>query len=117
MKILLASLVVSLGISVVCAAPEPAATSVRVTAPDFGPRVLIFDPSMPMSTIQSQLDAVIAKQESNQFGPERFAYFFKPGKYDLDVQVGFYMQVLGLGRSPDDVAITGAVRSLANWMR
>ena len=43
-------------------------------------------------------------------------YLFKPGKYDLDVQVGFYMQVLGLGQSPDDVAITGAVRSKARWM-
>ena len=32
------------------------------------------------------------------------------------MQVGFYTQVLGLGRSPDDVAITGAVRSKARWM-
>ena len=105
MKPLLASLVVSVAVSLASAAPE------------FGPHVLIFDPAMPMPAIQRQLDAVIAKQESNQFGPERVALFFKPGSYDLDVQVGFYTQVLGLGRSPDDVAITGAVRSLANWMR
>jgi hypothetical protein len=83
--------------------------------PDFGPNVLIFDPSMPMAMIQSQLDAVIGKQASNQFGTDRYAYFFKPGQYSLDVKLGFYMQVLGLGASPDDVQITGGVRSKADW--
>ncbi len=90
--------------------------SIAVAAgePDFGPNVLIFDPSMP--AIQKQIDAVFARQEKSQFGPNRYAYLFKPGSYKLDVQVGFYMQILGLGRSPDDVSITGAVRSKANWM-
>jgi CubicO group peptidase (beta-lactamase class C family) len=86
----------------------------RTAGPDFGPNVLVFDPAM--ATIQEQIDTVFAKQERNQFGSERYAYLFKPGTYNLDVQVGFYMHVLGLGRSPDDVAITGAVRSKANWM-
>ena len=69
-----------------------------------------------MTNIQSQLDAVFSRQERSQFGSNRYAYLFKPGKYDLDVQVGFYTQVLGLGKSPDDVAITGAVRCMARWM-
>src|SRR6266508_1985545 len=30
--------------------------------PDFGPNVLVFDASMPMATIQSQIDAVRDKQ-------------------------------------------------------
>src|SRR5262249_6307373 len=30
---------------------------------------------------------------------------FKPGTYDVDVPLGFFTQVLGLGRSPDDVSI------------
>jgi hypothetical protein len=83
--------------------------------PDFGPNVLIFDPSMPMGSIQSKIDEIYDVQASNHFGRERYAYLFKPGRYDLDVQVGFSMQVLGLGRSPDDVRITGAVRSKAGW--
>ncbi len=83
-------------------------------APDFGPNVLIFDPSMTNS--QSRLDALFRAQERSQFGSNRYACLFKPGKYDLDVQVGFYTQVLGLGKSPDDVAITGAVRCKARWM-
>jgi hypothetical protein len=31
--------------------------------------------------------------------------------------MGFYTEVAGLGKSPDDVAITGAVRVKAGWMR
>src|SRR5437879_649368 len=83
------------------------------SAPDFGPNVLVFDSSMTAASIQGQLDAVFGQQERNQFGTNRYALLFKPGKYNLDVQVGFYTQVIGLGKSPDDVAITGAVRSKA----
>jgi hypothetical protein len=85
-------------------------------APDFGPNVLIFDPSMSMSTIQNKLDSVYGDMDSAQFGTDRYAYFFMPGNYNLDVEVGFYTQVLGLGKSPDDVQITGAVRSKADWL-
>jgi hypothetical protein len=83
--------------------------------PDFGTNVLIFDPSM--TNIQSQIDAVFSRQERSQFGLRRYAYLFKPGEYHLDVQMGFYMQALGLGETPDGVVITGAVRSAARWMR
>jgi hypothetical protein len=83
--------------------------------PDFGPNVIILDPSTPDA--QKQIDAVYATQERGQFNDKRYAILFKPGHYDLDVKVGFYTQVSGLGRSPDDVAITGAVRSKADWMR
>ncbi len=87
-----------------------------VSPPDFGPNVLIFDPSQPMSAIQTRLNSVFEEQERNQFGTSRYAVLFKPGQYQLDVNVGFYTQVLGLGRSPDDVAITGGVHSDANWL-
>jgi hypothetical protein len=83
--------------------------------PDFGPSVLVFDPSMP--DIQQRIDAVFAKQERGEFASNRYAYLFKPGNYNLDVQIGFYMQAAGLGQSPDDVSITGAVRSKATWRR
>ncbi len=80
------------------------------TAPDFGTNVLIFDPTM--TNIQSQLDAVFALQKYNQFGPQRYALMFKPGSYNnLDINVGFYTEVLGLGRNPDDVTITGYMHS------
>jgi len=36
---------------------------------------------------------------------------FKPGAYTVDVQVGYYTTVAGLGLSPDDVTINGIVHS------
>src|SRR5579862_7188085 len=36
--------------------------------PDFGPNVLIFDPSMGDSAIQSKIDAIFGTQQTNQFG-------------------------------------------------
>jgi len=83
--------------------------------PDFGPNVFVFDPSM--ADVQKQVDKVFARQEKSQFGSDRYALLFKPGKYDLDMQVGFYTHVAGLGRSPDDVEIAGAVRTNAKWMK
>ncbi|MEC3977416.1 RICIN domain-containing protein [Amycolatopsis sp. H20-H5] len=84
-------------------------------APDLGPNVLTFDPSMSSSAIQGQLNNVFGSQETNQFGSNRYALLFKPGSYNVDVNVGFYTQVLGLGLSPDDVTINGAVHAEADW--
>ncbi|MBA4322129.1 MAG: hypothetical protein C0408_04865 [Odoribacter sp.] len=36
---------------------------------------------------------------------------FKPGTYKLDIRVGYYMHVMGLGNSPEDVVIVGSVSS------
>jgi hypothetical protein len=84
------------------------------TAPDFGPNVLIFDPSMPAASLQRQIDTVYAKQRRNEFGPERNAFLFLPGEYRVDVPIGFYTEVIGLGASPDDVHIVGNVHSDAS---
>jgi hypothetical protein len=54
---------------------------------DFGPNVKIFDPSMPRSQIQSQIqsqatvDAIAAQQVDNEMGTARCALLFKPGVY------------------------------------
>ena len=84
--------------------------------PDLGPNVSIFDPSMSASSIQSRLNTVFSQQERNQFGPERYALLFKPGSYSVDANVGFFTQVAGLGLSPDDVTINGAVHVDAKWL-
>ncbi|WP_200876329.1 RICIN domain-containing protein [Amycolatopsis rifamycinica] len=90
-------------------------TPANTSQPDFGPNVVIFDPSMPSSTIQSRLNSIFSQQERNQFGSQRYAVMFKPGTYANDVNVGFYTQVLGLGLSPDAVNINGAVHVEADW--
>lgn len=79
--------------------------------PDFGPNVLIFDPSMPAATMQQQIDKVYAIQQKNEFGSERTAFLFLPGEYSLDVPVGYYTEVIGLGASPDSVHIHGNVHA------
>lgn len=85
-------------------------------SPDFGPNVLIVDPSMAAADIQSRLDAIYARQEANQFGSDRNAILFKPGTYGARVNVGFYTQVYGLGISPDDVILSGGIHCDAKWM-
>ncbi|QES17649.1 coagulation factor 5/8 type domain-containing protein [Streptomyces venezuelae] len=82
---------------------------------DLGPNVVVLDPSMPSATVQSRLNTIFQRQETNQFGSERYAVLFKPGTYANDVNVGFYTQVLGLGQSPDAVTINGAVHVEADW--
>lgn len=84
-------------------------------APDLGPNVAVFDPSMSASAIQSKLNSIFQQQETNQFGTQRHAVLFKPGSYDADVNVGFYTQVAGLGLSPDAVNVNGAVHVEADW--
>jgi hypothetical protein len=82
-----------------------------------GPNVLVFDPGMGDAAIQAQVDAVFTTQQSNQFGTQRYALAFKPGTYNVDVNVGFYTHVLGLGASPDDVVINGHVTVDAQWLQ
>ena len=85
--------------------------------PDFGPNVLIFNSSMAAATMQDRIDKVYATQQNNQFGPARNALLFAPGDYKLDIPIGYYTQVLGLGASPDSVHITGNVHSDATLPR
>jgi hypothetical protein len=102
------------GLLAQCSSPAIAASP---TKPDFGPNVFVFSPSMPAAEIQAQIDKVYAIEEHAEFGPERYAFFFLPGDYKVDVPVGFYTEVIGLGDSPDSVHITGNVHSDASLPR
>jgi hypothetical protein len=82
--------------------------------PNFGPNVIVFDPSQPVSEIQAKVDAIAAEQVPAQFGTSRYALLFKPGTYGtaeqpLNFDVGYYTEVAGLGRNPTDVTINGAI--------
>ena len=84
--------------------------------PDFGPNVKIFDPSMSTSAVRAALDTIASRQVSNQFGTERDAVLFMPGTYGsaadpLNVQVGYYTEIAGLGGSPNDVSVNGTIDS------
>jgi hypothetical protein len=106
--------VVLASIVVTGCAPAAVAQRKRMTKPDLGPNVLIFAPTIPQADMQQQVDKIYAVEKRNEFGPERYAVLFMPGEYHLDVPLGFYTQVLGLGASPDAVHIVGNVHADAS---
>ena len=83
-------------------------------AQGLGPNVTVFDPSMPVSEIQAKVDAIHAQQVDDEMGTNRYALLFKPGVYGtaehpLQMKVGYYTEVAGLGASPADVTINGKI--------
>jgi hypothetical protein len=92
------------------AGASPAAAS----TPALGPNVTVFDPSMPVSQIQATVDALHAQQVDAEMGTNRYLLLFKPGVYGtasepLQMKVGYYTEVAGLGASPADVTINGKI--------
>ena len=60
------------------------------------------------------LDALADQQRDNEMGSSRHAVYFLPGDYGtaeapLQFEVGYYTEVAGLGASPDDVNVNGAI--------
>ena len=98
-------LAASLGAPAASAAPK---------APDLGASTYVFDPSMPVATIQATVNKIHTEMVDNEMGTQRYALLFKPGTYGtaetpLDIQVGYYTEVAGLGALPTDVVINGKV--------
>jgi hypothetical protein len=104
---ILLALVLALGTSAAAAPPN-------ASPPDFGPNVTIFDPTMPVGQIQAAVDAIYAQQVGAEMGTNRYALLFKPGVYGtnaqpLQLKVGYYTEIAGLGASPTDVTINGKI--------
>ena len=99
-----------------------ATPAVAADEPDFGPNVVVLDPSMPTDEINAIFAAI---DDEPEFSRNRHAVLFKPGVYGsaegaadpatapdiVNGQVGYYTQVSGLGASPDDVVINGAIHA------
>jgi hypothetical protein len=114
-----AALTIGTGLAISAAtAPAAATTSLCADAnvAAFGPNVCVFSDTMSQAAIQDDLNAIATQQVGNQFGTQRYAILFAPGTYGskadpLSFQVGYYTSVAGLGASPNDVVINGAVDS------
>ena len=96
------------------AAPEAGMVRHHRPAPDFGPNVTIFDPSMPTSEIEATINGIWEQQRDSEMGSDRYSLLFMPGEYGTDedplqIAVGYYTEVAGLGASPADVQINGKV--------
>lgn len=83
----------------------------------FGDNVYVFSPADDAGQVQQVLTRLWNAQEKNQFGRERYTIYFLPGKYDesIEVKVGYYMQVSGLGYLPGDVQIK-TLNCDARWL-
>ena len=111
------SIVLAACVAAFCAGAHAQSLATSDT-PDLGPNVRVFDPSMPTAAIQSALDAAFDSMllsPDAEFGPQRFAFLFKPGRYAVTAKLGYYTSVQGLGRDPDDVRITGNVVADSGW--
>jgi hypothetical protein len=83
----------------------------------FGPNVCVFTPSMSQADIQAAVNAIYAQQVDNEMGTARYALLFEPGTYGsqtdpLDIPVGYYTEVDGLGQDPSAVVINGGVTAI-----
>jgi hypothetical protein len=99
------------------AAPPPASLCPDAVTATFGPNVCVFTPSMAQSAIQTDVNAIYAQQADNEMGTARYALFFEPGTYGsqsspLDIPVGYYTEVDGLGQDPSGVVINGGVTAI-----
>lgn len=108
LSVALASVTAATGTAAVAAPPPATPASI------FGPNVTVFDPGMPVSEIQAKLDATHVAQVNAEMGTNRYTFLFKPGTYGtaeqpLQIKVGYYTEIAGLGASPTDVVINGKV--------
>ncbi|QEN03667.1 adenylyl cyclase [Thiospirochaeta perfilievii] len=74
--------------------------------------VFLFDSSMDMKYIENFIDNIGNKQRYDEFSLNRYTFLFKPGTYNIDITLEYYMQAVGLGKSPYDVVIIGSVQSI-----
>ncbi|MBB6479388.1 hypothetical protein [Spirochaeta isovalerica] len=80
--------------------------------PVLGDRVLIFDETMNREQMQNIINSLHEKMKHDEFSEERFAILLKPGVYNLDLTVDYYIQAAGLGRVPGEVTLKGSVQSI-----
>ena len=111
-----ATTILSLAVALVALGSSAGAggSSAATPASPFGPNVIVFDPSMAVGQIQATVDAIHAQQVDAEMGTNRYALLFMPGVYGsaaqpLQLKVGYYTEIAGLGASPTDVTINGKI--------
>lgn len=86
-----------------------------IPSPLFGENVYVFDESDNIHEVDAIGHYLFSIQESAQFGDRRFLLLFKPGTYDVNFNVGFYTEVMGTGKSPEETRLTHLTVN-AQWL-
>ena len=72
-----------------------------------GRRVKIFDPShSAQKTVDDIFHDVGGSCDHGQWSDNRYVVMFKKGNHHVNVRVGYYTQILGLGDKPTDVTLS-----------
>eukprot|EP00435_Cladocopium_sp_Y103_P058463 s559_g20.t1 len=83
---------------------------------DFGPNVIIVPAGAASSELQAKLNQLYETQigwdDYGQFGNHRTAVFLMPGNHEVDIQLPYYFQVLGLGAAPTETVVSPGVRGI-----
>ncbi|MFQ9516347.1 MAG: leucine-rich repeat protein [Eubacterium sp.] len=84
---------------------EPASLEISM----FGSDVYIINETDDLNQVYETENQIFQKQWHDQFGNGRYTFAFKSGDYSAMEQdafnVGYYMQVIGLGKTPYDVRL------------
>ena len=67
------------------------------------------EPNVTGTGNQKKVDEIYTEMKDNEFGDERYAICFNPGTYKLNILLGYYTSVIGMGVQPDEVVINGVV--------
>lgn len=91
-------------------------------AETFGENMYVYADTDDNKKIQQDFDEAYKISETEEFSDMRFAALFKAGEYpSLDLKIGYYTTVSGLGADPADVSLSGmnvvAANSLCNFWR
>lgn len=90
-----------------------------------GENVRIFGENDDKEDIQAAIDVTYKRLIWDEFSERRQAFMFLPGEYDVTARTGYYTGFYGLGRTPEDVTLSGfrteesplASGSLVNFWR
>lgn len=83
---------------------------------DLGPNVVLIDPSMSVAQIEATVNGIADAQVDDEMGTNRWNVLFAPGSYGspqepLQIRVGYYTEIAGLGASPSDVVVHGKIET------
>lgn len=83
---------------------------------DFGPNVIIVPAGAASSELQEKLNQLYETQigwdDYGQFGNHRTAVFLMPGNHEVDIQLPYYFQVLGLGATPTETVVSPGAKKI-----
>ena len=100
-------------ITLVSCSKAMAATKSQPNPPVWPSSVRVFDAASQTSEEITDTIALLTRRLTNRhtghFSMERYALLFLPGTYEnVSVEVGYYVQVAGLGLNADDVCFAGS---------